>query len=110
MRLQWTPFRRPSAPRYPWRDHEQILHFPERKGFGLVKRSCTWRARSWVSRGTSRWSQIVFPGTLTPTLCVPAISGLLRLASRAPQWMVWMPARLITVGPRPEHAPAFARR
>jgi 2-polyprenyl-6-methoxyphenol hydroxylase-like FAD-dependent oxidoreductase len=35
---------------------------------------------------------------------------LLRLASRAPQWMVRMPARLIAVGPRPEHAPAFARR
>jgi 2-polyprenyl-6-methoxyphenol hydroxylase-like FAD-dependent oxidoreductase len=36
--------------------------------------------------------------------------GLLRLASRAPQWMVRIPARLIAVGPRPEHAPAFARR
>jgi 2-polyprenyl-6-methoxyphenol hydroxylase-like FAD-dependent oxidoreductase len=36
--------------------------------------------------------------------------GLLRLASRAPRWMVRIPARLIAVGPRPEHAPAFARR
>jgi hypothetical protein len=36
--------------------------------------------------------------------------GLLRLASRAPQWVVRIPARLIAVGPRPEHAPAFARR
>jgi hypothetical protein len=36
--------------------------------------------------------------------------GLLRLASRAPQWMVRIPARLIAGGPRPEHAPAFARR
>ena len=36
--------------------------------------------------------------------------GLLRLASRAPQWMVRIPARLIAVGPRPEHASAFARR
>jgi 2-polyprenyl-6-methoxyphenol hydroxylase-like FAD-dependent oxidoreductase len=36
--------------------------------------------------------------------------GLLRLASRAPQWMKRIPARLIAVGPRPEHAPAFARR
>jgi 2-polyprenyl-6-methoxyphenol hydroxylase-like FAD-dependent oxidoreductase len=36
--------------------------------------------------------------------------GLLRLASRAPHWMVRIPARLIAVGPRPEHAPAFARR
>ena len=36
--------------------------------------------------------------------------GLLRLASRAPQWMVRIPARLIAVGPRPEHAPTFARR
>jgi 2-polyprenyl-6-methoxyphenol hydroxylase-like FAD-dependent oxidoreductase len=36
--------------------------------------------------------------------------GLLRLASRAPKWMVRIPARLIAVGPRPEHAPAFARR
>ncbi len=36
--------------------------------------------------------------------------GLLRLVSRAPQWMVRIPARLIAVGPRPEHAPAFARR
>jgi 2-polyprenyl-6-methoxyphenol hydroxylase-like FAD-dependent oxidoreductase len=36
--------------------------------------------------------------------------GLLRLASRAPQWMLRIPARLIAVGPRPEHAPAFARR
>ena len=36
--------------------------------------------------------------------------GLLRLASRAPQWMVRIPARLIAVGPRPEYAPAFARR
>jgi hypothetical protein len=36
--------------------------------------------------------------------------GLLRLALRAPQWMVRIPARLIAVGPRPEHAPAFARR
>jgi 2-polyprenyl-6-methoxyphenol hydroxylase-like FAD-dependent oxidoreductase len=35
---------------------------------------------------------------------------LLRLASRAPRWMVRIPARLIAVGPRPEHAPAFARR
>src|SRR4029079_506821 len=35
--------------------------------------------------------------------------GLLRLASRAPQWMVRIPARLIAVGPRPEHAAAFAR-
>jgi 2-polyprenyl-6-methoxyphenol hydroxylase-like FAD-dependent oxidoreductase len=36
--------------------------------------------------------------------------GLLRLASRAPQWMVRIPAQLIAVGPRPEHAPGFARR
>jgi 2-polyprenyl-6-methoxyphenol hydroxylase-like FAD-dependent oxidoreductase len=36
--------------------------------------------------------------------------GLLRLASRAPRWMLRIPARLIAVGPRPEHAPAFARR
>jgi hypothetical protein len=36
--------------------------------------------------------------------------GLLRLVSRAPRWLVWIPARLIAVGPRPEHAPAFARR
>jgi 2-polyprenyl-6-methoxyphenol hydroxylase-like FAD-dependent oxidoreductase len=36
--------------------------------------------------------------------------GLLRLASRAPRWMVRIPARLIAVGPRPEHAPDFARR
>lgn len=36
--------------------------------------------------------------------------GLLRLASRAPRWIVRIPARLIAVGPRPEHAPAFARR
>jgi 2-polyprenyl-6-methoxyphenol hydroxylase-like FAD-dependent oxidoreductase len=36
--------------------------------------------------------------------------GLLRLASRAPHWMVRIPARLIAVGPRPEHAPPFARR
>jgi 2-polyprenyl-6-methoxyphenol hydroxylase-like FAD-dependent oxidoreductase len=36
--------------------------------------------------------------------------AVLRLASRAPQWMVRIPARLIAVGPRPEHAPAFARR
>jgi 2-polyprenyl-6-methoxyphenol hydroxylase-like FAD-dependent oxidoreductase len=35
--------------------------------------------------------------------------GLQRLASRAPQWMLRIPARLIAVGPRPEHAPAFAR-
>jgi len=35
---------------------------------------------------------------------------LLRLASHAPRWMVRIPARLIAVGPRPEHAPAFARR
>lgn len=35
---------------------------------------------------------------------------LLRLAPRAPQWMLRIPARLIAVGPRPEHAPAFARR
>jgi 2-polyprenyl-6-methoxyphenol hydroxylase-like FAD-dependent oxidoreductase len=32
------------------------------------------------------------------------------LASRAPQWMVRIPARLIAIGPRPEHAPGFARR
>jgi 2-polyprenyl-6-methoxyphenol hydroxylase-like FAD-dependent oxidoreductase len=36
--------------------------------------------------------------------------GLLRLASRAPRWMVRIPARVIAVGPRPEHAPDFARR
>jgi 2-polyprenyl-6-methoxyphenol hydroxylase-like FAD-dependent oxidoreductase len=36
--------------------------------------------------------------------------GLLRLATRAPRWMVRIPARLIAVGPRPEHAPAFAQR
>jgi 2-polyprenyl-6-methoxyphenol hydroxylase-like FAD-dependent oxidoreductase len=36
--------------------------------------------------------------------------SLLRLASRAPRWMVRIPARLIAVGPRPEHAPDFARR
>lgn len=36
--------------------------------------------------------------------------GLLRLASHAPHWMVRIPARLIAVGPRPEHAPDFARR
>ena len=36
--------------------------------------------------------------------------GLLRVASRAPQWMLRIPARLIAVGPRPEHAPPFARR
>ncbi|MFZ0904117.1 MAG: FAD-dependent oxidoreductase [Mycobacterium sp.] len=36
--------------------------------------------------------------------------GLLRLVSRAPQWMLRIPARLIAVGPRPEHAPVFARR
>jgi 2-polyprenyl-6-methoxyphenol hydroxylase-like FAD-dependent oxidoreductase len=36
--------------------------------------------------------------------------GLLRVASRAPRWMLRIPARLIAVGPRPEHAPAFARR
>jgi 2-polyprenyl-6-methoxyphenol hydroxylase-like FAD-dependent oxidoreductase len=36
--------------------------------------------------------------------------GLLRLASHAPQWMKRIPARLIAVGPRPEHAPAFALR
>ena len=36
--------------------------------------------------------------------------GLLRLASRAPHWILRIPARLIAVGPRPEHAPAFARR
>ncbi|MGO9156522.1 FAD-dependent oxidoreductase [Mycobacterium sp.] len=36
--------------------------------------------------------------------------GLLRLASRAPRWLVRIPARLIAVGPRPEHAPSFARR
>jgi 2-polyprenyl-6-methoxyphenol hydroxylase-like FAD-dependent oxidoreductase len=36
--------------------------------------------------------------------------GLLRLASHAPRWLVRIPARLIAVGPRPEHAPAFARR
>lgn len=35
---------------------------------------------------------------------------LLRLAPRAPQWLLRIPARLIAVGPRPEHAPAFARR
>jgi hypothetical protein len=36
--------------------------------------------------------------------------GLLRLASHAPQSMLRMPARLNAIGPRPEHAPAFARR
>lgn len=36
--------------------------------------------------------------------------GLLRFASRAPRWLVRIPARLIAIGPRPEHAPAFARR
>jgi 2-polyprenyl-6-methoxyphenol hydroxylase-like FAD-dependent oxidoreductase len=36
--------------------------------------------------------------------------GLLRLASRAPRWMLRIPARVIAIGPRPEHAPAFARR
>lgn len=36
--------------------------------------------------------------------------GLLRLASRAPRWIVRIPARLIAIGPRPEHAPDFARR
>jgi 2-polyprenyl-6-methoxyphenol hydroxylase-like FAD-dependent oxidoreductase len=36
--------------------------------------------------------------------------GLLRLASRAPRWIVRIPARLIAIGPRPEHAPTFARR
>jgi 2-polyprenyl-6-methoxyphenol hydroxylase-like FAD-dependent oxidoreductase len=49
----------------------------------------------------------------------PALSGritvrppraLLHLASRAPQWMMRIPARLIAIGPRPEHAPGFARR
>jgi 2-polyprenyl-6-methoxyphenol hydroxylase-like FAD-dependent oxidoreductase len=49
----------------------------------------------------------------------PALSGritvrppraLLGLASRAPRWMVRIPARLIAIGPRPEHAPDFARR
>jgi len=37
-------------------------------------------------------------------------SDLPRLASRAPHWMVRIPARLIAIGPRPKHAPAFARR
>jgi 2-polyprenyl-6-methoxyphenol hydroxylase-like FAD-dependent oxidoreductase len=36
--------------------------------------------------------------------------NLLGLASRAPKWMVRIPARLIAIGPRPEHAPGFARR
>jgi 2-polyprenyl-6-methoxyphenol hydroxylase-like FAD-dependent oxidoreductase len=36
--------------------------------------------------------------------------GLLRLASHAPPWMLRIPARVIAVGPRPEHAPDFARR
>jgi 2-polyprenyl-6-methoxyphenol hydroxylase-like FAD-dependent oxidoreductase len=35
---------------------------------------------------------------------------ILHLVSRAPQWMLRIPARLIAVGPRPEHAPIFARR
>ncbi len=35
---------------------------------------------------------------------------LVRLVSRAPRWLVRIPARLIAIGPRPEHAPAFARR
>jgi 2-polyprenyl-6-methoxyphenol hydroxylase-like FAD-dependent oxidoreductase len=36
--------------------------------------------------------------------------GLLRRASRAPRWLLRIPARLIAVGPRPEQAPDFARR
>lgn len=36
--------------------------------------------------------------------------GVLRRASRAPRWLLRIPARLIAVGPRPEHAPDFARR
>jgi 2-polyprenyl-6-methoxyphenol hydroxylase-like FAD-dependent oxidoreductase len=32
------------------------------------------------------------------------------LVSHAPHWLIRIPARLIAVGPRPEHAPAFARR
>jgi 2-polyprenyl-6-methoxyphenol hydroxylase-like FAD-dependent oxidoreductase len=33
-----------------------------------------------------------------------------RLLQRAPRWLVRLPAHLIAIGPRPEHAPAFARR
>lgn len=47
---------------------------------------------------------------LSGRITVRPPSGLLRLALRAPRWMVRIPARLIAVGPRPEHAPAFARR
>jgi 2-polyprenyl-6-methoxyphenol hydroxylase-like FAD-dependent oxidoreductase len=36
--------------------------------------------------------------------------SLPRLATRAPRWLVRIPARLVALGPRPEHAPAFARR
>jgi 2-polyprenyl-6-methoxyphenol hydroxylase-like FAD-dependent oxidoreductase len=47
---------------------------------------------------------------LSGRITVRPPSDLLRLASRAPHWMVRIPARLIAIGPRPEHAPAFARR
>jgi 2-polyprenyl-6-methoxyphenol hydroxylase-like FAD-dependent oxidoreductase len=47
---------------------------------------------------------------LSGRIAVRSPWGLLRLASHAPRWLVRIPASLIAVGPRPEHAPAFARR
>jgi 2-polyprenyl-6-methoxyphenol hydroxylase-like FAD-dependent oxidoreductase len=51
-----------------------------------------------------------FGPLLSGRITVRPPRGLLRLASHAPQWLVRIPARLIALGPRPEHAPAFARR
>jgi 2-polyprenyl-6-methoxyphenol hydroxylase-like FAD-dependent oxidoreductase len=51
-----------------------------------------------------------FGPLLSGRITVRPPRGLLRLASHAPQRLVRIPARLIALGPRPEHAPAFARR
>ena len=57
-----------------------------------------------------RTIHLAFGPLLSGRVTVRPPQRLLQLASRAPQWLVRIPARLIAVGPRPEHAPAFARR
>jgi 2-polyprenyl-6-methoxyphenol hydroxylase-like FAD-dependent oxidoreductase len=57
-----------------------------------------------------RTIHLAFGPLLSGRVTVRPPQRLLHLASRAPQWLVRIPARLIAVGPRPEHAPDFARR